>query len=339
MKEFFKKIFTKKKLIIFSVSLVVFILLVFFGPDTTINYDWIDSENGIGYHNIHSNHIRMTCPGDWLNESVSAYVGEHGLGEAPYKYTLNTDTLTLVYAKDYNKDKKHPASFTVSYLTDQTTPVKEQAEAFASTLQSDDNYKFINGEEASWEDVGRFYYLNKDKDDSNFASDFPSYVWDIVVWKYEYIDKSTNQKCETLFFERADGFYTIDMKYPKFGKEKKEEVYTLFEKMSFLVDLEIDKQMDEALSCTQERMDNGDLIVTVTYEGDVRIDQLNCQLSSCTPEGSVSLTMAMEPYVEPGETVVFTFDAETLSNYGGVEPRVFASWHAHDIEDGSDTVE
>lgn len=339
MKEFFKKFFTKKKIIIFSVAVVVFTLLVFFGPDTTIEYDWMNSENGIGYHTIHSDHVQMSCYGYWLNESVAAYVEEHGLGEAPYKYTLDSDTLTLVYAKDYNKGKAHPASFTITYLDDQTTPVKEQAETFASTLQTDDNYKFISAQEASWEDVGRFYHLNKDKNDDYFAYDFPSYVWDIMVWKYEYIDKSTNQKCETLFFERADGFYSVDMKYPKFGKEKKEKVYALFEKMTFQVDLEIDEQIDDALSCTQELMDNGDLIVTVTYDGDIRIDQLNCQLSNCTPEGSVSLTMAIEPYVEPGETIVFTFDAETISNYDNIEPRVFAAWHAHDIDDGSDTVE
>ncbi len=337
IKDFFKKYFTKKNIIIFSVVLVIFTLLVLFGPDTTIEYDWLRRENGIGYHTINSNHVQMTCTGNWLNESVYAYVGEHGLGTAPYKYTLKSDSLTLFYAEDYVKDKKHPASLTITYLSDQATPVKDQALTFALALQSKDNYKFISEEETTWEDVGRYYYLHND---DHYADPFPSYEWDIVVWKYEYIDKSTNQKCETLFFERADGFYTIDMKYPRWGKDVKEEMYTLFEVINFQIDLEIDQQMENALSCTTEKTDGGKLIVTVTYDGEVTIDSLYCQLESFSPEGSnlsASFATTIEHDVKPGETVVFTFDARTVSDFENIKPRVFAAWNAHSIEDGHDT--
>ena len=336
IKDFFKKVFTKKNIIIFSVCLVIFTLLVLFGPDTTIEYDWLKRENGIGYHKINSNHIKMTCPGDWLNESVYAYTLKHGTDSAPYEYNVPTDKLTLFYAKDYNKGKKHPASLTITYLSDQTTPVKDQALAFASTFQTTDDYKFIGEEATTWEDVGRYYYLHND---DHYADPFPSYEWDIVVWKYEYIDKSTNQKCETLFFERADGLYSIDMKYPRWGKDIKEGMYALFENIDFQIDLEIDQQMEDALSCTTEKTDDGELIVVVTYDGEVTIDKLYCELESFSSEGSelsVSLATTMEYDVKPGETVVFTFDARTVSDFEGIEPRVFAAWSAHDIKDGSD---
>lgn len=335
IKAFFKKYFTKKNIIIFSVALVIFMLLVLFGPDTTVEYDWLNPENGIGYHTINSNYVKMNCPGDWLNESVYAYTQEHEPTSGPNEYNVHTDTLTLLYAEDYTKGKKHPASLTVTYLSDQTTPIKDQAQAFASTLQSKDDYKFLSEEETTWEDVGRYYYLNKDEKDDSYARCFPSFVWDIAVWKYEYIDKSTNQKCETLFFERADGFYTINMKYSRFGNDKKEEVYTLFERINFQIDLEIDEQIEDAISYTQELQENGDLVVTITYNGDIVIDQLNCRLDTLSPEGAGSVTTYMESYVEPGETIVYTIDAETLSNYDGIEPYIFASWYAHDIEDGS----
>ena len=332
-KTFINKYFTKKNIIIFSVALIIFTLLVLFGPDTTIKYDWMNRENGIGYHTITSNHAKMKCGGNWLNESVNAYVLEHGTDSKTYEYNVNSDALTVFYAKDYNKGKKHPASFTITYLSDQTTPVKDQATAFASLLQGDD-YKLIEKEETTWEDAGRYYYLHND---DHYADPFPSYEWDIEVWKYEFIDKSTNQKCETLFFERADGFYTIDMKYPRFGKAVKEEMYLLFENITFQIDLEIDRQMDEALSCTTEKTDDGELIVAVTYDGDVTIDMLYCQLESFVSEdgdASVSLAMTTKSDVKPGETVIFTFDARTVSDFDGIEPRVFAAWNAHDIKDG-----
>ncbi len=336
IKDLFKKVFTKKNIIIFSVCLVIFTLLVLFGPDTTIEYDWMKSENGIGYHTINSNHVKMTCTGNWLNESVNVYVREHGVDSAPYAFNVHTDALTIFYAKDYNKGKKHPASLTITYLSDQTTPVKDQALAFASALQSEDSYKFISEEETTWEDVGRYYYLHNN---DHYADPFPSYEWDLAVWKYEYIDKSTSQKCETLFFERADGFYTIDMKYPRWSKDIKEEMYTLFEVINFQIDLEIDQQMEDALSCTTEKTDDGELIVTVTYDGEVTIDRLYCELESFSSEGSelsVSIATTMEHDVKPGKTVVFTFDARTVSDFEGIEPRVFAAWNAHDIRDGSD---
>ncbi len=337
IKDLFKKVFTKKNIIIFSVCLVIFTLLVLFGPDTTIEYDWLKRENGIGYHIINSNHVKMSCSGNWLNESVCAYIQGHGPNSASNIYNVQTDTLTLLYAKDYNKGKKHPASFTVTYLSDQTTPVKDQALAFASMLQATGDYKFISEEKTTWEDVGRYYYLHND---DHYADPFPSYEWDLAVWKYEYIDKSTNQKCETLFFERADGFYTIDMKYPRWGKDVKEEMYTLFEVINFQIDFEIDQQMEDALSYTTEKTDDGELIVIVDYDGEVTIDMLYCELESFSSEGSdfsASFATTTEHDVKPGETVVFTFDARTVSDFEDIEPRVFAAWNAHGIKDGHRT--
>ena len=112
----------------------------------------------------------------------------------------------------------------------------------------------------------------------------------------------------------------------------------MFENIDFQIDLEIDQQMEDALSCTTKKTDDEELIVVVTYDGEVTIDKLYCELESYSSEGSelsVSYATTMEHDVKPGETVVFTFDARTVSDFEGIEPRVFAAWSAHDIKDGS----
>ena len=67
---------------------------------------------------------------------------------------------------------------------------------------------------------------------------------------------------------------------------------------------------------------------------------LYCELESFSSEGSdfsASFATTTEHDVKPGETVVFTFDAKTVSDFEGIEPHVFSAWHAHGIKDGHDT--
>lgn len=333
MKKILKKVFSIKNIIIFSVVFVICAISFIFGPRFEGNNP-IGPENRIGYHDVVANHVQMRFTDSWINPSVAKVASGNTSNADIPEYILNSDTFSVVYAEDYYKGKENPSMLCISYLTDQSTDIALQAANFMDTIESDKRYKLISKEQTTWEDIGRYYYLNKDPLDDSWERGFPSYEWDITVWKCDYIDKDTNKKCEVLFFERTDGFYKLEMNYPRSGKIIKQKVYSLFEDIYFNIDLEITEKVKSDITYTQELQADGTILVTVTNNGPFRLDLITCSLSYTTGDGVSGYWSTQESYVQPDKTIIFTVPAEIANQSDSKQPSVCVYFYGHDRDDG-----
>ncbi len=327
MKEKFMKI--KKSTLIkigiwgaVAILVIVYLLISYNEYKKAENSPMANCEN---YHNFETERISIFESVYILSKPVSE---QKTYGDT---YLVKEDSVTLVYDEEpYNKDdyfamygapetlnlSEEDMYLTITYLEDQTTALEEQATAFYNDKKEEDGCTFTKTDKTTWEDVRVFFYLNADKD--HYASSLWSYSpdWYIDVWHYVLENENNDTVTEVLFFERADGFYRMDMCYPEHDKDAKEYIYREFEFIDFKIDEEILDIVQENIVVTETIQADGSLLVTVVNEGDYAVDSLHCDLSTykggSATERIENLISKFEENIAPGNSVTFTFDADLI---------------------------
>lgn len=246
-------------------------------------------------------------------------------------YSVKQDSIVLTYDKDpdtkvllttYEDPEALDLTLkdtyiSATYLEDQNTSLDKQASDFYDSML-EEGYTFTKTEETTWEDIYRYFYLSVNPKGSVDDCFFNSYDWDIDVWHFELKDETKNAILEVLFFERADGFYRIDMCYPENDEDARENVYTAFQYISFKTDSEKIQTMYENIVVTESIQSDGSLIVTVVNNSEHTIESLRCNLSTYymqdDKETQGNNHSIRETNVESGSIVTFTFEADLLTD-------------------------
>lgn len=214
-----------------------------------------------------------------------------------------------------NADKT--TMYHVNYHPD--TTAKEAAEAYEAGA------KALTKEETTWEknmwEYSRFGYENHysrlDKE-----AYFGSVDWDLELWKYVVEDEPQKSVTETLFFDRADGCYSIEMAYPAEDIAAKATMYCLAVEQEFKVDHDRIEKIREGLEWKEEMNENGELVITVANHGDETAQRvsyiINADIEPVTMEDGTVMSgksfSQNKDDLQPGETHTFIQSAEDMKD-------------------------
>lgn len=249
--------------------------------------------------------------------------GGYSIEQDSIVLTYDTDPDTRVLLTTYENPENLDITLkdtylSVTYLEDQNTSLDKQVSDFYDSMLEEEGYTFTKTEETTWEDVSRYFYLAANPKGSVEDCYFDSYDWDIDVWHFVLKDENKNAMLDVLFFERADGFYRIDMCYPENDKDAKESVYEDFGYISFNTDSEKIEDMNENIVVTESIQSDGSLIVTVVNNSEHTIESLRCNLSTYYTQDDKEIPGSShsirEANIDPGSIVTFTFEADLLED-------------------------
>lgn len=270
-------------------------------------------------------------------------------------YVVEKDQLTISYEKDAKTkiylpvleesddiDLSEKESYiSVSYLSDQNTALAQQVSDFYNEINEEGNLTFDVSENTTWEDISRYYYQESNEGASVENCIFNSYDWDINVWRFVLLDDTNDKTLEVLFFERADGFYRIDLCYPKKEEKAQENIYSEFLTISFNTDKENLERIQSGLVVTEQSQSDGSLIVTVVNNSGSAIEVLYCDILLQTGDNTQDSGMLFTQRqfeVAPGSINTFTYDAEVFANSDSYTLEVTASPHCRFLDkDGTIT--
>ena len=214
-----------------------------------------------------------------------------------------------------NEDKT--IVYKVAYQPDMTA--KEAAQKYENDTKGASKERTV-WEQAMWE-YNLFCYENKyawRQDDTYFHS----VDYGIEVWKYVVEDKAEKLVTEVLFFDRADGAYSIEMTYPTKDVNAKMMVYYFITQQDFQVDIDRLAKIQEGIEWKNEVNEKGELVVTVTNHGDETVEYLSCFIQTDLPpkqmeDGTTQEGAAysyMKENVSSGQTVTFSLAAEQMED-------------------------
>lgn len=288
------------------------------------------------FENIETTHF--TCY--YLLASVPSYpLGENGQNRFE-SYNTTTDELTLVYVKDPSTnryltvyDKEHiitdpVATIEIRYVSDQETPLYEQAETKYASYTDSERYDLLqhsylppeDDNYTTWEEIYAHYYLTVfPEDDLKFIS-FPEYEWDKEAFRFAVLDRDTKDIIEVVYFERTDGIYCVEMNYPRNNEEIRNELYNEFRTIKIHADSDPIDDMYENLDLTETWADDNTLCVTAVNNSSYTIPNLCFNLNYWYTEPINGYNGGGEnptfKEVTPGEEIrhTFTFTDEQVIN-------------------------
>ncbi len=235
-----------------------------------------------------------------MEEAHSAF-----LDEIKYEY----DKCTAAPSQNVLMENENKTVvYQVTYHPD--TTAKEVAKRF----ESEENITQQN--QTTWQklmwDYNRFCYENQHPWSQDCVY-FSSVDWGVEVWKYVEEDAQEKSTTETLFFDRADGCYSIVMTYPTKDLTSQTGLYILAIEQKFQVDLDHIAKVQDGLETKEEVNEKGELIVTVTNNGEETAERVSCMMHI---EGPNACTYdRREENVEPGQSVTFLLTAEEMEGF------------------------
>ena len=256
--------------------------------------------------------LSLLCAGCGKKEKeIDASVALEAIGY-DYEKTLASPQHEVLFQ---NADKT--TMYHVTYHPD--TTAKEAAEAFESGAGA------LTKEETTWEknmwEYSRFGYENhySGLDAEVF---FGSVDWDLELWKYVIEDAQKKSVTETLFFDRADGCYSIEMTYPAEDIAVKATMYWLAVEQEFKVDRDRIERIEEGLEWKDEINEKGELVITVTNTGDETAQRvsylINADIEPVTMEDGTVMSgkgfSRSKDDLQPGETHTFIESAEDMKD-------------------------
>lgn len=257
--------------------------------------------------------IAVLCAGCGKKEKeIDASVALEAIGY-DYEKTLASPQYEVLFQ---NADKT--TIYHVTYHPD--TTAKEAAEAFEAGAGA------LTKEETTWEknmwEYSRFGYENHYSRLLENETYFGSVDWDLELWKYVIEDAQKKSVTETLFFDRADGCYSIEMTYPAEDIAAKATVYCLAVEQEFKVDRDRIKTMEEGLEWKDEMNENGELVITVTNHGEETAQRvsyiINADIEPVTMEDGTVMSgksfSQNKDDLQPGETHTFIQSAEDMKD-------------------------
>ena len=257
--------------------------------------------------------IAVLCAGCGKKEKeIDASVALEAIGY-DYEKTLASPQYEVLFQ---NADKT--TIYHVTYHPD--TTAKEAAEAFEAGAGA------LTKEETTWEknmwEYSRFGYENHYSRLLENETYFGSVDWDLELWKYVVEEESKKSVTETLFFDRADGCYSLTMTYSAEDVIAKMVVYHLASEQDFQVDIDRSDKMQEGLSFVDEINENGELVITVTNNGEETVETVSCMVNiSGTTDRGVS---RQEENVAPGQTETFVIEQEHMEGAEDYEVDIYA---------------
>ncbi len=301
--------------------------------NNSLNLEEFDYESYSSYGELQNNHVKM-------NPNLLFYYPASGEG---HDYTdihvADSDriqiTFTVAPGKDdfeygdwlamYNENATVDGAgelvyFEVEYLPDQSTSLANQAEAYCNNAKDTKGYKVTDAEQIKWEDMLEDYnleYVVKDGGHPVYGY-ILAYDLGVDVWRYKIKDNSNKKIIETLFFEREDGFYRVEMHYPKKDGEARSAVYSMFDSVEFNVDLQNIQEMGENMTIVEESFDaKGTLVIEAENTGDKTTELLICYL---VPAGDETRIPSKAVFgIQPGETALFGFSADSIPDEYTIE--------------------
>lgn len=183
----------------------------------------------------------------------------------------------------------------------------------------------ISKEKSTWEDKMQEYNdIFVEKHNGKHAMLFTSRRdWDIDLWEYVENNEKNKTVTETLFFERADGCYSIEMTYPTNDTIARNTLYSLFFYQRFRIDDERWTKINNSIEWNYEVKDDGGLVITVTNNNDETVDTISCIIDAKVPdEKQLDEEMMDFDYsdsksdVKPKETFTFELTAEEIKDLG-----------------------
>ncbi len=207
--------------------------------------------------------------------------------------------------------------YRVSYYPDSTA--QEESAGFEDRVQYTEKEK-TTWEEAMWK-YNAFCYENEYPLSYDWII-FHSVDWDVELWKYVTEDAQKKSVTEMLFFDRADGCYSIEMTYPVKNMDAKMMLYDIASQQAFQVDTDHIKKINKGIAWEEEINEEGDLVVTVTNNGDETAERVSCNISLETipktlEDGTVQSGAGFEMNKDdllPGESTTFTLEAENMED-------------------------
>ena len=205
----------------------------------------------------------------------------------------------------------------VTYHPD--TTAKEAAEAFEAGESA------LTKEKTTWEkNMWEYSCFGYENHYSGFDAEvfFSSVDWDLELWKYVIEDAQKKSVTETLFFDRADGCYSIEMTYPAEDIATKATMYWLAVEQDFKVDRDRIKTMEEGLEWKDEINEKGELVITVTNHGEETVQRvsyiINADIEPVTMEDGTVMSgkgfSQNKDDLQPGETHTFIESAEDMKD-------------------------
>ncbi len=229
---------------------------------------------------------------------------------------FDTDTIASPEHEMLLQNKEKTIVYRVTYQPDITA--KEAAEKFENDTEAERTQQ-TTWEQAMWE-YNRFCYENEYawRDENVY---FHSVDRDIELWQYVMDDQKSKSMTETLFFDRADGAYLIEMIYPRKDVDAKMMLYYFAIHQQFQVDVDRLAKIREGLEWKDEVNEMGELVVTVTNNGDETVENLSCLINTDTPPKKMEdgTTQQGAGYdftkmnVASGQTVTFSLTAEQMA--------------------------
>lgn len=250
-----------------------------------------------------------------------AYDYEKEVASPEHEVLFQNEEKTIVYKVKYQQD----------------VTAKEATKKFESVTDGEIKTQ-TTWEDAMWE-YNRFCYENEYayKDDEVY---FHSVDCDIELSQYVVDDKEKKSVTETLFFDRADGTYMIEMIYPTKDVNAKMMLYYFAVHQSFQVDIDHIKKVQEGLEWKDEVNENGELVVTVINNGDETVEHLSCLINTDIPpkkmEDGTTQQGAGYSFVEadvaPGQMVTFSLTSEQMKEVIDYRVEVTAYYSGHKMD-------
>lgn len=180
-------------------------------------------------------------------------------------------------------------------------------------------------EETTWEQNMWKYHCFCYENEYPLLTDEYTYSspnWDMPLWKFVKEDAEKKETTETLFFDRADGCYSLTMTYSAEDVIAKMVVYHLASEQDFQVDIDRGDKMQEGLSFVDEINENGELVITVTNNGEETVETVSCMVNiSGTTDRGVS---RQEENVAPGQTATFVIEQEHMEGAEDYSVDIYA---------------
>ena len=257
--------------------------------------------------------MTAVCTGCFKKESVEQKVSTL-LDEIGYDYQTDAASPSREILWE-NAEKT--VTYRVTHHPDATA--EEMAKQFEAETEA------LSKEETTWEQNMWKYHCFCYENEYPLLSDNYTYSspnWDMPLWKFVKEDTEEKEATETLFFDRADGCYSLTMTYPKENVTAKMVVYHLASEQDFQVDIDRGDKMQEGLSFVDEINENGELVITVTNNGEETVETVSCMvnITGTTDRG----TSRQEENVAPGQTATFVIESEHMEGAEDYSVDIYA---------------
>lgn len=144
----------------------------------------------------------------------------------------------------------------------------------------------ITKEKSTWEDtIWKYNIICRKYQNSDYTDLYVSRRnWDIELWKYVKIDEQQKTVAETLFFDKADGCYSVEMVYPENDIVARNTLYDILVDQKFQVDIDRIEKISDSIEWDYEVNDDSGLVITVTNNSDETLDVISCMINAHLPD-------------------------------------------------------